>query len=141
MRPGCYVKKTLVWAEIATEAGRIKTKEGATRYRKGDYLVYNHRNGRDGYSMSPVRVQGDVQAGRRAGQVADAWDAEVALGTHVTFAQSPVLPCLLDGKPHGASLLCTAEIPGVARSRGPRLLDGAPSKLELLLRVGCVILV
>ncbi len=54
---GRYVKKTPVWAELATKAGRIKTKEGATRYRKGDYLVYNDRRGRDGYSMSPAKFK------------------------------------------------------------------------------------
>ena len=64
--PGCYVKKTPVWAEAAAEAGSIKTKEGASRYRKGDYLVYNHRNGRDGYSMSRAKFKAMYQrdAGR-----------------------------------------------------------------------------
>jgi hypothetical protein len=54
VRRGCYVKKTPVWAEVAGEAGSMKTKEGASKYRKGDYLVYDHRNGRDGYCMSPA---------------------------------------------------------------------------------------
>ena len=57
VRPGCYVKKTPVWAEVAAGAGRIKTKEGASEYRKGDYLVYNHRNGRDGYGMSAAKFK------------------------------------------------------------------------------------
>ena len=56
-RSGWYVKKTPVWAEVATKAGRIKTKEGASAYRKGDYLVYNLRDGRDGYSMSPAKFK------------------------------------------------------------------------------------
>jgi hypothetical protein len=68
IRPGCYVKKTPVWAEVAAEAGSMKTKEGASRYRKGDYLVYNHRNGRDGYCMSPAtfkaRYVRDARRGR-----------------------------------------------------------------------------
>ena len=54
---GRYVKKTPVWAEVAIKAGHIKTKEGATSYRKGDYLVYNDRHGRDGYSMSPAKFK------------------------------------------------------------------------------------
>jgi hypothetical protein len=54
VRPGCYVKKTPVWVEIAAEAGSISTMEGRSRYRKGDYLVYNDRNGKDGYAM-PAR--------------------------------------------------------------------------------------
>jgi hypothetical protein len=57
VRPGCYVKKTPVWAEVATGAGSIKTKEGASKYRKGDYLVYNHRNGRDGYTISATKFK------------------------------------------------------------------------------------
>jgi len=56
-RPGCYVKKTPVWAEVATGAGSIKTKQGASRYSKGDYLVYNDRNGRDGYAMSAAKFK------------------------------------------------------------------------------------
>lgn len=51
--PGVYLKKTPVWAEVAAAAGRVKTKEGSTRYRRGYYLVFNHRNGADGYAMSP----------------------------------------------------------------------------------------
>lgn len=52
LRPGTYVKTTPVWAEKATQAGRIQTKEGFSSYQPGDYLVYNHRNGRDGYCMT-----------------------------------------------------------------------------------------
>jgi hypothetical protein len=55
--PGIYLKKTPVWARRASEAGAIKTKEGATRYRKGDYLVFNVRNGTDGYSMPAARFR------------------------------------------------------------------------------------
>ena len=44
VRPGAYVKITPVWAEKADEAGRVKTKEGSTGYRRGDYLVFNEKN-------------------------------------------------------------------------------------------------
>jgi hypothetical protein len=50
--PGTYVKTTPVWAEVAGTTGEIRTKEGATRYGKGDYLVYNEPDGKDGYAMS-----------------------------------------------------------------------------------------
>jgi hypothetical protein len=50
--PGVYVKKTPVWAEVAAAAGRVKTKEGSTGYKRGDYLVFNHKNGADGYAIS-----------------------------------------------------------------------------------------
>ncbi len=57
VRPGCYVKTTPVWAEVATRPGSIKTKEGASRYRKGDYLVYDHRHGVDGYTIRPAKFK------------------------------------------------------------------------------------
>lgn len=50
--PGRYVKKTPVWAEVATAPGSVRTKEGATRYKRGDYIVYNERNGGDAYAMT-----------------------------------------------------------------------------------------
>jgi hypothetical protein len=52
LRAGVYVKSTPVWAERASRAGSISTKEGRSAYKAGDYLVYNARNGRDGYCMS-----------------------------------------------------------------------------------------
>jgi hypothetical protein len=51
-RPGTYVKFAPVWAERAAEAGSIKTKEGESSYQRGDYIVYNNRNGRDGYCIA-----------------------------------------------------------------------------------------
>ena len=50
--PGTYVKVTPVWAEVAGAPGEIGTKEGATRYDAGDYLVYNEPDGGDGYAIS-----------------------------------------------------------------------------------------
>jgi hypothetical protein len=50
--PGTYVKATSVWAEVATAAGDIRTKEGATHYEAGDYLVYNEPDGGDRYAVS-----------------------------------------------------------------------------------------
>jgi hypothetical protein len=49
---GKYLKTTPVWAEVAAAAGRVKTKEGSTAYKRGDYLVFNQKNGADGYAMS-----------------------------------------------------------------------------------------
>ena len=57
LRPGVYVKTAPVWAEIATKAGSIKTKEGASHYKRGDYLVFNDRSGRDGYCVSAARFK------------------------------------------------------------------------------------
>jgi hypothetical protein len=49
--PGTYVKATPVWAEVAATAGEVSTKEGATRYDVGDYLVYNEADGGDAYAV------------------------------------------------------------------------------------------
>lgn len=51
VQPGQYVKTTPVWAEKATQPGRIITKEGSSAYQPGDYIVYNSRDGTDGYCM------------------------------------------------------------------------------------------
>lgn len=55
--PGVYVKKTPVWAEAAAAAGRVKTKEGSTGYRRGDYIVFNQKNGADGYAVSAKKFK------------------------------------------------------------------------------------
>ena len=53
--PGTYEKVGTVWAERASVAGAIPTKEGATTYAAGDMLVYNDAAGRDGYAMTRER--------------------------------------------------------------------------------------
>ena len=55
--PGVYVKKTPVWAEQAAAGGRVKTKEGSTGYKRGDYLVFNQKNGADGYAVSAKKFK------------------------------------------------------------------------------------
>ncbi len=57
LRRGIYLKTTPVWAEIAGAPGRIKTKEGYSKYRKGDYIVHNNRSGSDGYCMSAAKFK------------------------------------------------------------------------------------
>lgn len=49
--PGIYLKTTPVWAEIADQAGHIRTKEGITHYEAGAYIVYNDPEGKDGYAV------------------------------------------------------------------------------------------
>ncbi len=53
--PGQYVKVAPVWAEVATTSGSIHTREGESRYRAGDYLVYDRQEGGEGYCMSAER--------------------------------------------------------------------------------------
>lgn len=50
--PGRYVKKTPVWAKVAEKHGVIETKEGASHFNRGDYIVYNNEDETDGYCMS-----------------------------------------------------------------------------------------
>ncbi len=50
--PGLYRKIAPVWAEVADRDGAIKTKEGVTHYRAGDYLVFNDQRGEDGYAVT-----------------------------------------------------------------------------------------
>lgn len=50
--PGRYEKSAHVWAKQATTSGAIKTKEGATNYEAGDYLVFNDDALTDGYAVS-----------------------------------------------------------------------------------------
>jgi hypothetical protein len=55
--PGAYVKTTPIWAERAQDAGSVKTKEGATRYEAGDYLVSNNSDGTDQYAIEAARFE------------------------------------------------------------------------------------
>lgn len=50
--PGVYEKSAAVWAEQADKSGKVKTKEGSTDYKAGDYLVFNDRERKDGYAMT-----------------------------------------------------------------------------------------
>ena len=44
-------------AEVAAEAGSVKTKEGRSDYKKGDYLVFNNEDGTDAYCMDAVKFE------------------------------------------------------------------------------------
>jgi len=55
--PGTYVKSAPVWAEVASTAGSVRTKEGATHYEAGDYLVANEETGVDAYAVSRAEFE------------------------------------------------------------------------------------
>jgi hypothetical protein len=55
--PGAYVKATPIWAERAQQPGSVKTKEGVTEYRAGDYVVSNNRDGSDAYAISAKKFE------------------------------------------------------------------------------------
>jgi hypothetical protein len=54
---GKFLKITPVWAEVAAEAGTVKTQEGLTAYARGDYLVSNEADGRDAYAVTKVKFE------------------------------------------------------------------------------------
>ena len=55
--PGLYKKVAPVWAEKAISDGAIKTKEGVTHYKAGDFLVFNEEDGRDGYAVNAATFE------------------------------------------------------------------------------------
>lgn len=55
---GRYAKVAPVWAERMPVAGRVRTKEGQTHYRAGDYLVFNEEQDGDAYAVAA----GDFEA-------------------------------------------------------------------------------
>jgi hypothetical protein len=59
--PGTWVKSTPVWAERASQAGSVRTKEGETHYEAGDYLVSNNEDGSDEYAVSAEKFEAFYQ--------------------------------------------------------------------------------
>ena len=62
-QPGHYYKKSSVWAKIARDSGKIKTKEGLTNYKKGWYIVSNDGNFEDAYAMSEEKFKSLYETG------------------------------------------------------------------------------
>jgi len=54
---GKYVKTSPIWAEVASQSGSVKTKEGQSHYKQGDYLVYNNEDGTDAYCVSADKFE------------------------------------------------------------------------------------
>ena len=50
--PGHYRKTAPVWAEPASASGSVRTKEGTTHYKAGDYLAANDPEGKDPYAVT-----------------------------------------------------------------------------------------
>jgi len=57
VKAGQYVKKTPIWAEVATKSGSVMTKEGESTYQSGDYLVFNNEDGTDAYCISAAKFK------------------------------------------------------------------------------------
>jgi predicted acylesterase/phospholipase RssA len=55
--PATYIKQSNIWAKPAECDGVIKTREGETHYRQGDYLVWNDEAGLDGYAISKAKFE------------------------------------------------------------------------------------
>jgi hypothetical protein len=54
---GTYVKMTPVWAQRAPQPGSVRTKEGVTNYKAGDYLVSNSADGSDEYAIDAATFE------------------------------------------------------------------------------------
>ena len=52
-----FVKITPVWAEQAPTGGVVTTKEGASHYQAGDYIVSNDRDGEDRYVIGAQKFE------------------------------------------------------------------------------------
>ena len=61
LQPGKYLKTTPIWAERASEAGSVKTKEGRSNYKRGDYIVSNTKRGADAYCISAAKFKAMYQ--------------------------------------------------------------------------------
>jgi hypothetical protein len=59
---GLYEKVASVWAEVAEEPGEVATKEGKTRYERGDYIVSNDAQGADSYAVSAAAFEAMYEA-------------------------------------------------------------------------------
>ena len=55
--PDTFVKTTPVWAERAQTGGVVRTKEGASHYQAGDYLVSNDHGGADAYAVRAQKFE------------------------------------------------------------------------------------
>ena len=57
IKPGTYMKTTYVWAEVAEKEGIVKTNEGESHYKSGDYLVFNNEDGTDAYCIGADKFE------------------------------------------------------------------------------------
>ena len=57
LAPGQYVKTTPVWATQAKQGGSVPTKEGASQYGAGDYVVSNDEAGKDQYAVERAKFE------------------------------------------------------------------------------------
>lgn len=55
--PGVYEKDAEMWVETASQDGTIPTREGATNYKAGDYLVFDREIGGDGYAIHKQKFE------------------------------------------------------------------------------------
>ena len=56
-RPGHYWKAESIWAEIALEAGSVRTLEGTTHYDQGDYVVADDPSGPSKYAVGAKKFE------------------------------------------------------------------------------------
>ncbi|HKC44512.1 MAG TPA: hypothetical protein VKC64_11825 [Burkholderiales bacterium] len=56
-----------VQLDLSTDG--FRTKEGASRYRKGDYIVFDDRTGTDGYCMCALKFRAMYALAKQAAAV------------------------------------------------------------------------
>jgi hypothetical protein len=54
---GAYEKVAPVWAVAADVAGSVPTREGATDYNAGDYIVSNDEDGSDSWAVEKAKFE------------------------------------------------------------------------------------
>jgi len=57
VRPGFYTKVSVVWAEVSSVAGVIRTQQGLAHHQAGAYLVSNDDSGKDCYPVDPEKFE------------------------------------------------------------------------------------
>ena len=56
--PGQYIKFSHIWAYQSEADGKVKTREGYTQYKAGDYIVSNNEHDNtDEYSIAKARFE------------------------------------------------------------------------------------
>jgi hypothetical protein len=55
--PSQYVKVAPIWARVADTPGIVTTREGASKFERGDYLVCNSEDGDNCYCMTAQKFE------------------------------------------------------------------------------------
>ena len=65
--PGVFEKRSGVWAARAEEDGTVRTQEGTTAYKAGDYVVFNDGDENDRWAVGAAKFE-EMYVEDRSGQ-------------------------------------------------------------------------